>query len=286
MMECSKNGCINPVFAKKLCHSHYAEDRRKNMPLCSHNGCDLHAHAQGLCNKHYRRKLQESKPVCSVTGCERHAQVRGLCNSHYRRSLRHGHINPTRPHDWGAKRAHPLYYAWGEVRKKVGYAEVDGRWRDFWFFVDDVGEKPSPEHRLCRIDDSKPYNKENYVWTALKIGYIEAPTEKDKAKIYQKIMRDKDPERFAEYDRKRSFGLSKKDYKVMLSEQNGVCAICGFSETVRTNTNKLMNLAVDHCHKTGEIRGLLCSKCNMALGGFNDDVSTLKSAIEYLNKHK
>jgi len=54
------------------------------------------------------------------------------------------------------------------------------------------------------------------------------------------------------------------------------CYICGREES----ENK--RLAIDHCHETGDIRGLLCSKCNKALGLLGDDIDTLKRAIEYL----
>lgn len=63
-----------------------------------------------------------------------------------------------------------------------------------------------------------------------------------------------------------------------MKKQNNVCAICFKSElTVR---NK--NLAVDHCHKTGIIRGLLCSNCNRAIGLLKDNVVIIKSALKYL----
>lgn len=69
--------------------------------------------------------------------------------------------------------------------------------------------------------------------------------------------------------------LSKADYKRMLAEQGGVCAICQKPE-------KRKALAIDHCHKTGIIRGLLCMRCNTALGHMDDDTDRLYRAIKYL----
>lgn len=78
-----------------------------------------------------------------------------------------------------------------------------------------------------------------------------------------------------------TFGISKEDYETMLLNQNGVCAICNEPEL----SKRFKFLAVDHCHKTGKIRGLLCSKCNQGLGYFNDNVSNLQSAITYLKNN-
>jgi hypothetical protein len=65
---------------------------------------------------------------------------------------------------------------------------------------------------------------------------------------------------------KRSYGITSADYSKMHDAQNGVCKICKEPETSRTSAHKKINrLAVDHCHKTGKIRGLLCFKCNVAL---------------------
>jgi len=66
--------------------------------------------------------------------------------------------------------------------------------------------------------------------------------------------------------RKRKYGLSEKQYAAMLSAQNGVCFLCGKPETARTKKGVLRSLHVDHDHETGKVRGLLCLKCNHALG--------------------
>lgn len=69
-----------------------------------------------------------------------------------------------------------------------------------------------------------------------------------------------------------------KQYDEMFKNQNGKCAICH-----RDGINSQMkNLCIDHCHKTGKIRGLLCCTCNTALGKFKDNPEYLLNAVEYL----
>ena len=77
------------------------------------------------------------------------------------------------------------------------------------------------------------------------------------------------------------FGLTHDDYEKILAEQNGVCWIC---KEHRVAKNKEY-MAIDHCHSSGKIRGILCNWCNKALGAFRDDIDLLKNAIEYLEKH-
>ncbi len=62
------------------------------------------------------------------------------------------------------------------------------------------------------------------------------------------------------------YGITVEQYDAMLRQQNGLCAICG-------RAPKRFRLAVDHDHETGEIRGLLCTRCNLGLGWFRDDPS-------------
>lgn len=88
--------------------------------------------------------------------------------------------------------------------------------------------------------------------------------------------RQEDPDWQRRKHLKLNWGLTIADYDEMLENQNGQCAICG------TEDFGSKRGAVDHNHKTGEIRGILCSKCNQGLGLFNDDVESLNSAIQYL----
>ena len=74
------------------------------------------------------------------------------------------------------------------------------------------------------------------------------------------------------------YGLTVEQYDTMLLEQNGVCAICLNPEKSSSKTF----LSIDHDHKTGKIRGLLCDNCNKGLGHFYDNSSLLYNAINYL----
>lgn len=74
-------------------------------------------------------------------------------------------------------------------------------------------------------------------------------------------------------------GISTKKYEEMYATQLGQCSIC-----LRPNLYK-RGLHVDHDHKTGEIRSLLCHGCNTGLGNFREDIESMKRAIEYLIKH-
>ena len=83
----------------------------------------------------------------------------------------------------------------------------------------------------------------------------------------------------------RSYGLTKEEYDEMLDDQGGTCAICRREEWTRASiTKKTRALAVDHCHVTGNVRGLLCRACNLALGYFEDNIESMEKAILYLEK--
>jgi len=84
-------------------------------------------------------------------------------------------------------------------------------------------------------------------------------------------------EKQREYDYQRNYGISIKDYEDLAAKQKDSCAIC------ETHGIKLF---VDHCHDTGEVRGLLCHTCNAGLGMFKDSPTFLTKAKEYLNGPK
>lgn len=79
---------------------------------------------------------------------------------------------------------------------------------------------------------------------------------------------------------KYKYGITLDRYNEMYTNQNGCCAICGKHQDSFSKT-----LAVDHCHDTGKVRGLLCSNCNTAIGKLNDDVSLVLKAAAYLTEY-
>ena len=111
-----------------------------------------------------------------------------------------------------------------------------------------------------------------------------------KCRAYTKKWKEKNPElRFAQ--RLKRYGISPTQYRELLAKQGGGCAICGATnspdvcKTARSSTGR-RRLHVDHDHKTGVVRGLLCSSCNIALGKFRDDASIIERAAMYLRSQK
>lgn len=115
------------------------------------------------------------------------------------------------------------------------------------------------------------------------IDTLDPEVRRVKRREYRERWLQKNPdavERLRQYDRdyqlRRSYGLTRVEYEQMLEQQDGKCAICG----AECSTGR--RLAVDHDHITGQIRGLLCSNCNLGIGKFHDSVELLKEAIRYL----
>lgn len=76
------------------------------------------------------------------------------------------------------------------------------------------------------------------------------------------------------------YGLTKEEYKTLFNKQKGLCFIC------KKKCCSGQNLSVDHCHKTQKVRGLLCKKCNTALGMLDDNVEYFETAILYLKNYE
>lgn len=80
------------------------------------------------------------------------------------------------------------------------------------------------------------------------------------------------------------YGLTIGDYEDMFFRQKGVCAIC--KRPSLTKNKRFKNLFIDHNHETGEIRGLLCNNCNLAIGYFEESIEYMKQAIKYVKSFK
>lgn len=94
------------------------------------------------------------------------------------------------------------------------------------------------------------------------------------------------PEKVHNKELKYKYGITVDEYNIMLSNQNNKCKICNNEELTKGRSGKVRKMAVDHCHKTNKVRGLLCAKCNQGIGLLNDDIEVLKQAIKYLEEKK
>jgi hypothetical protein len=100
--------------------------------------------------------------------------------------------------------------------------------------------------------------------------------------VKNKLRRKLNPEHVLNIERrskfKKQYGISLEQYEEMLHNQGYGCAICG----TKKPSERTKYFAVDHCHNTGKVRGLLCTKCNRGLGLFNDKTDVLQKAVKYL----
>ena len=117
---------------------------------------------------------------------------------------------------------------------------------------------------------------------------------KDCLKVYRQTVKERQQEWAKQYNISnreqiqkkglmRRYGVTDEWYFETLKNQKYTCDICESPEALG-NGNKYFH--VDHNHKTGKVRGLLCSRCNTALGNFRDSKETLLKAVEYLTKHE
>lgn len=93
-----------------------------------------------------------------------------------------------------------------------------------------------------------------------------------------KKWREENNERHRDNNARWKYGVDHGTYETMLAAQGGKCAICGTAEP----GTRVGRFAIDHCHGTQKVRGLLCASCNNGLGRFRDDPSRLLAAATYL----
>ena len=97
------------------------------------------------------------------------------------------------------------------------------------------------------------------------------------ASNWSKKYRADNPKKYRDSKLKTDYGISLEQYNIMLEKQKGVCSICYKPEVGKA-------LAVDHCHRTLVVRGLLCQKCNTSLGKMEDSPDRLRRAAAYLEE--
>lgn len=110
---------------------------------------------------------------------------------------------------------------------------------------------------------------------------------KDKVKAYAKKWRktDKGKAHSRSRIRKRKYGLDHDAYWNLAASQSNLCAICHQPEVVKQK-GEVISLSVDHDHDTGQVRELLCCRCNSIIGRADDNIVLLEACIRYIQKHK
>lgn len=190
--------------------------------------------------------------VCSVAECEKQVHARELCSMHYRRNRIHG--DPT--------------LVW--VMRGTKFCVVEGC------------DRPERARTYCdkHYQTWKKHGDASYVRPAGEVphgtltGYGMHKCRCDSCRAAQA--------KSQRAHNLRKFGLTPEDYDRMWHEQQGVCAICRL-EGSGTFGGRLM--AVDHCHATGRVRGLLCQRCNHAVGLLHDNPDRAMALAAYLMQH-
>jgi hypothetical protein len=140
----------------------------------------------------------------------------------------------------------------------------------------------SISNSLTKEEKLKVYTKKYYELNKEKIkARIKESSKTEDFKQKRRELNKKRKEANREIYYKKRYNITLEEYNRMLILQNSQCGICKISETeIKHGRNTYF--AVDHCHISGKVRGLLCYKCNSLLGFVNDEIETLKNAIKYL----
>lgn len=225
--------------------------------------------ARGYCSACYHRlrkrgTLTRSYVVnagkCSTEGCGEPSFAKNLCSRHYYEA------------------ENPLKQPWKNLRTRYK-GQFPPEWDKFESFLADVSKliKPEGECQLRRIRQNEPWSIFNMHW----IKVLGVPDDRRRGYLseYGKVWSDE-----------KKYGVSAERRAQMTLEQNGCCAICRKPESVanpRHPERAPRRLSIDHDRRTGQVRGLLCGRCNTMIGrrGADDSIIVLRAAIAYLERH-
>jgi hypothetical protein len=102
-------------------------------------------------------------------------------------------------------------------------------------------------------------------------GYVPPPS----SRFRSPRAKEKQAAAFRARKIKKKYGITIQEYDAMLEKQGGGCALCG-------KKKMRYRLAIDHCHSTGKVRGILCFRCNWALGILGDTPAGVSKALSYI----
>lgn len=141
----------------------------------------------------------------------------------------------------------------------------------------EAGEKECPKCKVVKSLDEFPISKAHASGYYTYCKLCKSKLMREANARWKKRHPEKAKRKERESNLKKNYGITIEQYEELLANQGGQCLIC------KTEPGDL-ELAVDHCHQTNEIRGLLCRGCNHGIGNFNDDPELLRSALRYLRR--
>ena len=261
---CSVRECTSAPTARGWCPMHYARWRNSGDPgtasrqrrssgdpgTCAADNCDRPARRNGLCNSCSAKARRSGAGGCTVNDCGSRADARGLCAKHYQQ-VRNGLLS------------HPLV------------AEII---RDQPCSVDGC-ERPAYSKSFCymhwqrnpRLGDPGEAQRRKTLYEPGQLCAIKACERPARWGLYCQ----------SHARRFRKYGLTEQDLTGMLARQKSRCAICGSAEPGSSG-----EWCVDHDYITGQIRGLLCGRCNSGIGLLQDDPDIIRAAARYVARHR
>jgi hypothetical protein len=207
---------------------------------------------------------------------------------HIKRMKVSGSYDDPRADNVNLKTNQAAYVQWMTYRRGDGYPIVQEWFDDFFVFFAAVGERPSPNHRLHRIDKTRPMGPGNFEWRA-KV----TTRQSDEGTLaynnrYRKARKDVLGHSMWKSDLQRKYGIDDARHQAMYEAQNGLCAISGLPEDRTRDNGGSVYLATDHTDLpdgTKLVRQMLRGACNTAIGLMDHDPFMLAKAILYLAKH-
>lgn len=143
----------------------------------------------------------------------------------------------------------------------------------------------NPEYRKSVIDRAAAWNRENDYFAK---RYKEDSEYREivirRAKQWQKDNSERANETRRRSRKVRLYGITQEHYDAMFAKQKGLCAICNQPQSGISRNGSPIPLVIDHDHKTGQLRALLCTTCNLALGALKDDPQLAVAAAKYLRR--
>lgn len=254
------------------------------MPTCAFDGCDNQPRNFGVCVTHRRQQLrgEEMRPLrkrvyvnknktCSFDGCERPGHAFELCKQHYAQRRKGHELHPIGDRELKSRTAKEAW-ARKSAAEKAAHMTMMREARP---------AVRSLEHCQNISESLKA------TWAARRGQTLWEPREcRGCGETFQPNSGahwwcTPDCRRIAY--RLAKHGITRQQWQEMFNAQQGGCALCGASSK---GWSTLGRLHVDHCHKTGRVRALLCGDCNTAIGRFGDDPMRLRQAAEYLERYQ